>query len=257
MPTPTPTEAGRIDPLQQAPEPTEPRRVRRAPWLLELYRSALGKKYAMALSGIFLVLWVVAHTVGNMKLYLGEEETNKYSEWLREGFLAPALPETVGLWLVRGLLIGAFVVHIHAAYALTVVNRRARPVAYQTKRDYVAANFAARTMRWTGVIVALFVVYHLFDLTWGWANPGGRFDDEAYGNVVQSLSQWWVAIWYIAANIALAFHVYHGTWSLFQSMGWNKPTFNPWRKHAAVATALFIGVGNVSFPIFVLAGVIA
>lgn len=256
MPTPTPTAAAQTDAQRRAPEPEAPRRVRRTAWFLELYRSALGKKYVMALTGIFLIGWVTAHTIGNMKLYLGAEATNHYSEWLRTGLGTPIVPETVVLWLVRVLLIGSFVLHIHAAYALTVMNRRARPVGYQSERDYLAANFAARTMRWTGIIVALFVIYHLLDLTWGVANPGGRWDGEAYENVVQSLTRWPVALFYVLGNVALAYHLYHGTWSLFQSMGWNKPRFNIWRKYAAVAVALFIGLANISFPFAVLFGVV-
>ncbi|MBW3577034.1 MAG: succinate dehydrogenase cytochrome b subunit [Actinobacteria bacterium] len=253
MPTPTPTESARIDPTRRAPR-KQPRRSRRSFWLLELYRSALGKKYVMALTGIVLLAFVLAHMIGNFKLYVGEDEMNHYAEWLR-GLMVPALPETVFLWMMRSVLIASFVFHVHASYALTVMNRRARTVPYQSRRDYVAANFAARTMRWSGVIVGLFVVFHLADLTWGFANPG--FDrGEVYDNVVVSFSRWPVSLFYIAANIALAYHIYHGAWSLFQSMGWNAPRFNRWRNGFAVTFAVVIGVGNVSFPIAVLGGLV-
>ena len=112
----------------QAPPVGEGRR--RSPlWLLDLYRSALGKKYAMAISGIVLMAYVLLHMIGNLKLYLGPEAMNHYGEWLRE-FGTPALPNTGFLWIMRVVLLTAVIVHIHAAYALTVMNRRARPQRY-------------------------------------------------------------------------------------------------------------------------------
>ncbi|HWB72697.1 MAG TPA: succinate dehydrogenase cytochrome b subunit [Egibacteraceae bacterium] len=245
----TPVEHGQ-QALQRAPTPS-----RRRLWLLELYRSALGKKYVMAVSGIVLMAYVLAHMVGNLKLYLGAEELNQYAEWLRDvGY--PALPHSALLWTVRVVLLIAFVLHIHAAYALTVMNRRARPVGYQSSRDYVAASFAARTMRWTGVIVGLFVVFHLMDLTWGTANP--QFvKADVYHNVVASFRRWPVALVYVVANVALGYHLFHGAWSLFQSLGWNQRRFNHWRRYFAVAFASVIVAGNVSFPLAVLAGIVA
>jgi succinate dehydrogenase / fumarate reductase cytochrome b subunit len=122
-------------------------------------------------------------------------------------------------------------------------------------RDYEIANFASRTMRWTGIIVLLFLLFHLADFTWGWFNPGFE-RGEVYRNMDASLSRVPVAILYIVANIALGIHLFHGTWSLFQSMGWNNPRFNKWRRHLATGIATAIVVGNVSFPIMTLAGVI-
>ena len=157
-------------------------------------------------------------------------------------------------------LIGAFALHIHAAYGLTIINRKARAVKYQSARDYEIANFASRTMRWTGIIVLLFLFFHLADLTWGTANAvgtdGSFVRGDVYGNVVRSMDRWPVALIYIVANIALGIHLFHGTWSLFQSMGWNNPRFNKWREYLAVTVATIVTVGNVSFPIAVLAGVV-
>jgi len=227
---------------------------KRKPFLLDLYSTALGKKYVMAITGIMLIGFVVVHMIGNLKMYLGPEDFNHYAEFLRE-LLVPILPRTMALWIMRIGLITAFVLHIHAAYSLTILNRRARGVKYQSDRDYVVANFASRTMRWTGIIVALFLIWHLADLTWGWANPDFVRGD-AYGNVVASLERVPVAILYIVANIALGIHLFHGTWSLFQSMGWNNPRFNKWRRELAAAVAAIVVVGNCSFPIAVLAGVV-
>jgi succinate dehydrogenase / fumarate reductase cytochrome b subunit len=232
---------------------------KRRPFLLDLYGTAVGKKYVMALTGIALLGFVFVHMLGNLKMYLGEEDFNHYAEFLRE-LLVPIVPRTVVLWLLRFGLIGAVLLHIHAAYSLTVMNRHARSVKYQSPRDYQIANFASRTMRWTGSIVALFVLWHLADLTWGFANNIGADGEfvrgQAYANVVNSLERVPVAILYIVANIALGIHLFHGVWSLFQSMGWNNPRFNKWRRGLATAFATIIVVGNVSFPIAVLAGIV-
>ena len=160
---------------------------RRKLFLLDLYGTAVGKKYAMAISGIALIGFVLVHMIGNLKMYLGAEEINHYGEFLRE-LLVPLVPRTVVLWMMRIGLIGAVVLHIHAAYSLTQLNRHARSVKYQSARDYQVANFASRTMRWTGIIVALFLFWHLADLTWGWFNPDFVRGD-VYGNVDASLSR--------------------------------------------------------------------
>lgn len=236
------------------PAPTPPR-PRRRHWLGELYATAVGKKYAMALSGIILLGYVLAHMVGNLKMYLGESPLDRYAEWLRT-LGEPAFPRTVVLWGMRAVLLTAFVVHIHAAYGLTRKNWRARGGGYVSQRDYVVANFASRTMRWTGIIVGLFVVFHLADLTWGAANP--QFvRGHVYDNVVASFRRVPVAVTYVVANLALGVHIFHGAWSLFQSMGWNNPRFNHWRRWFAVAFAVVVTLGNVSFPIMVQAHVVA
>lgn len=232
-----------------------PEDVRSRFWLTDLYRSALGKKYAMALSGIVLMVYVLLHTLGNLKLYFGQDSMNEYGDWLRL-FGAPAAPESSVLWIIRVVLLVAFVVHIVAATQLTLVNRRARPRRYASRRDWVAADFAARTMRWTGVIVLLFVVFHLADLTFGTANPDFQHGD-AYGNVVASFQRVPVSIFYIVANLALGVHLYHGAWSLFQSMGWSNRRFNHWRRYAAVAFTMLVIGGNVSFPLAVMTGIVA
>ncbi|HQZ37357.1 MAG TPA: succinate dehydrogenase cytochrome b subunit, partial [Ilumatobacteraceae bacterium] len=194
--------------------------------------------------------------------YLGAEDFNHYAEFLRE-LLVPILPRTVALWLMRFGLIGAVALHVHAAYSLTRLNHAARSVKYQGPRDYQVANFASRTMRWTGIIVLLFLAWHLADLTWGFANnvgvsaADGEFvRGDAYGNVVRSFERVPVAVLYIVANIALGVHLFHGVWSLFQSMGWNNPHFKMWRRYIAIGIATIVVVGNVSFPIAVLAGIV-
>ncbi len=232
-----------------------PKARRKAPFPVELYRSAVGKKYVMAITGIMLMGFVLVHMVGNLKMYLGPEEFNEYGEFLRE-LLVPLLPHTVFLWIMRIGLIVAFVLHIHAAYSLTRTNHAAREVKYQSKRDYLAANYASRTMRYSGVIVGLFLIWHLFDLTWtgtGYTYVRGL----PYENVANSLGRIWVAAIYVVANIALGFHLFHGSWSLFQTMGWNNPRFNRARRGFAAGFAGLIVVGNVSFPLAVTAGIVS
>ncbi|HEY5664744.1 MAG TPA: succinate dehydrogenase cytochrome b subunit [Ilumatobacter sp.] len=231
---------------------------RRKPFVLDFYSTAVGKKYVMAITGIIGIGFVISHMIGNLKVYLGvvdgTYDIDVYGEFLRD-LLVPILPRTYALWLLRLVLIGAVILHVHAAYSLTVLNRKARPVRYQSARDYQVASFASRTMRWTGILVVLFLFWHLADLTWGWFNPD--FERGAvYRNLDASLSRVPVAVLYIVANVALGIHLFHGTWSLFQSMGWNNPRFNRWRKGLAAGVATLIVVGNVSFPIMTLAGVI-
>ncbi|MCU1453627.1 MAG: sdhC [Acidimicrobiales bacterium] len=230
-------------------------RRRKPPALVEIYRSAVGKKYVMAITGIMLMGFVFAHMVGNLKMFLGPAQFDHYGHFLRE-LLVPILPRTVTLWLMRLGLIGAFALHIHAAYALTRMNHAARKVGYKSKRDYIAANYASRTMRWSGIIVGLFIVWHLFDLSW--TGTGYHFyRGAAYHNVAASLHRPPVAALYIVANLALGLHLFHGAWSLFQSLGWSNPKFNRLRRNFAAGFATIIVVGNVSFPIAVLAGVVS
>lgn len=229
-------------------------RARQLPWPLAFYSTAIGKKWVMALTGIVLLGYVLLHMLGNLKLYLGAEEINQYAEALRE-LGGHIIPRTYVLWVLRGVLGLSFALHIHAALSLTLINRRARPIGYQAPRHYLAANVAARTMRWTGLIILLYLVFHLFDLTWGPANPDFVRGD-VYHNMVGSLQRWWSAIIYIVANIALAVHIYHGAWSMFQSMGINHPRFNRFRRWFASVFAVVMLAGNLSFPILIASGVV-
>ena len=220
-------------------------------WFGNFYRSAVGKKAVMAVTGVILFGWIFLHMVGNLKLYLGSVHLNEYAHWLRV-LGSPGVPETGLLWVTRLVLIVCVVLHIHAAYALTVMNRQARPVGYR-QRDYVASSYASRTMRWGGVILLLFIIYHLLHLTTGDAHHDFVKDDP-YHNVVTGLRIWWIAAVYIIANLALGLHLYHGVWSMFNSVGLNHKRFNPWRRVFATAFAVLITLGNISFPLAVVTG---
>jgi len=227
-----------------------------------LLRTAVGKKAVMAATGIVLVGFVLAHMVGNLKLYqgryadgphAGEWKIDVYGEGLRD-LGAPVLGHGQALWIARLVLLACVGLHLWSAWAVTRQSRAARPVRY-ARSVSVQSTYAARTMRWGGVIVALFVAYHLADLTLGWTNPqfvAGRVHD----NLVASFRRLPVAGLYVVANLALGLHLFHGVWSLFQTLGWNNPKFNARRRTLAAALALLVTAGNVSFPIAVLSGVV-
>ena len=240
------------------PKPIQPKPGRPAPWFIELYRTAVGKKYVMAITGIIGMGFVFVHMVGNLKLYLGSSHgvyhIDAYGEWLRN-ILVPALPRTLALWGLRATVIGAVALHIHAAWSLTQLNHKA-DVKYYSERDYVAANFASRTMRWTGIIVGLFILFHLSDLTWGFAN-GDFVRGAVHHNMIHSFRRVPVALLYIVANLALGVHLWHGAWSFFQSMGWNRPRFNKWRSWFAWGFTGVIVVGNLSFPVLIVTHVVS
>ena len=232
---------------------------RRRLFFLDLYSTAVGKKYVMAISGLAMIGFVVFHMIGNLKMYFGQADLDHYAEFLKE-LLYPIAPKGVVLWILRGGLIAMLVLHLHAAWSLTRLNRHARAVKYQGPRDYQVANFASRTMRWTGIIVLAYLVWHLLDLTFGTVNSIGTDGEfvrgEVYNNVVRSLDRPVVAAFYVVANILLGIHLFHGAWSFFQSLGWNNPRFNAWRRGFAVGIATVVVVGNVSFPVAVLAGIV-
>jgi len=232
---------------------------RRAPWPVGFYRSAVGKKWVMALTGLGIIFFVLAHMIGNWKIFLpdvnGVPDIDIYAEALRE-LLVPFIPPHVTLWILRTGLIVAFLLHIHAAYSLTIMNQRARPEGYQGPRTYVAANYASRTMRWSGVIFAAFLLFHLADLTWGiqpmapetWARG------EVYANFVATFSRAPVTAFYVIAMILLGLHLYHGAWSMFQSLGINHPRFNNLRRYFAIGLAVLVTVGNAIMPLAVYFG---
>jgi len=222
-------------------------------WFSDIYRSTIGKKVVMATSGLILFGFVLLHMIGNLKLYEGQEVMDAYGGFLRDvGY--PALPHSGLLWIARSILLVAVVLHIWSAWELALVSRVARPRAYAVALK-VHTSYASRTLRWGGVIILLFVIYHLLHMTWGTVHP--HFEPgKPYENAVAGFKVWWVSVVYIAANLALGLHLYHGLWSVFQSLGWNHPRYNLWRRLFAQAFAVAITVGNVSFPLAVLAGIV-
>lgn len=209
---------------------------------LTLHQTTIGKKVIMALSGVIIVGFTIGHFLGNLNLYLGPEAMNGYAAALQ------SLPPLI--WGTRLLLLFAFTVHISAAISLWLRNTKARGSRYAKRKD-LATDYAARTMYWSGPILFLFVVYHLLHFTILPAHPG-----DVYRNVVEGFQNPLIAGVYIAGNVALGFHVFHGIFSAFQTLGANHPRYNTYRRDAAIAISAAITLGNLSFPISVLAGIV-
>jgi succinate dehydrogenase / fumarate reductase cytochrome b subunit len=216
--------------------------------------SAVLKKAIMAVTGIFLFGWIFAHMFGNLKIFFGPESFNHYAEFLRE-MGSPLIPPMGLLWVTRFVLLAAVGLHIWAATSLTLQNRRARPIDYRELRG-VELDYAARTMRMSGYLLAVYIVYHLMHLTFGSVHAD-FVPSDPYSNVVSAFQALPVAAVYIFANLLLGLHLYHGLWSLFQSLGWSHPTYNPWRRRFAVALALVVSAGFISVPLGVLAGIVS
>ncbi|MFQ5747793.1 MAG: succinate dehydrogenase cytochrome b subunit [Gemmatimonadota bacterium] len=217
------------------------------------YRTTVGRKVAMAVSGAFFVLFVIGHMLGNMKVYMGPAAFNGYAEGLRE-FGHPFLARGQFLWIARVLLLASLGVHALAALQLTRVSRAARSVRYR-KHEAIEFSYASRTMRWGGVLLLAFVVYHLMHFTWGNAHPD-FVPGDAYHNFVTGFQVWPVSVAYMLAMVVLGLHLYHGIWSSFQTFGLNGGRFNRIRRPLAAGVALVVALGNLSFPVAVLAGIV-
>jgi succinate dehydrogenase / fumarate reductase cytochrome b subunit len=194
--------------------------------------------------------------IGNLKVWLNQKEFDSYAEWLRH-LGEPLFPHTVLLWIIRVVLAVAFVVHVWLAIDLSVRSRRARQLRYQ-RINYVQADIPSVTMRWGGVAIGLFVIFHLANFTWGWLHPGYTFVRGAvYHNVVGNFDQWWLVVIYVAAMIALGLHIYHGSWSIFQTFGVNNRRWDLLIRRTAATVAIVVFLGFISVPLGVLTGAIS
>jgi succinate dehydrogenase / fumarate reductase cytochrome b subunit len=218
-----------------------------------LYSTSVGKKYTMAVSGAIFVLFVIVHMFGNLKVYLGPEAFNHYAEGLRE-FGEPFLGREWFLWAFRGALILFLLVHTVAAWQTSRQSWAARGEKYR-KKDKLVFHYASRTMRWGGVALLLFVVYHILHLTTGTLHPDFIAGD-AYHNFVTGFRSIPVVAVYSLAMLALGLHLYHGTWSAFQTLGLDGPRINRWREPLALGVALVVVVVNLSFPVAVYTGIL-
>jgi succinate dehydrogenase / fumarate reductase cytochrome b subunit len=220
-----------------------------------LWGSTVGKKIAMAVSGVILLGFVVGHMVGNLKVYQGREIFNQYAEGLRT-IGQPFFGRGEVLWLIRIVLLLALIVHITAAYQLTQRSRRARAIPYTRYDNDLAFSYASRTMVWGGVIILLFVIYHLLHLTFGTVHPDFVHGD-VYHNFITGFQSVPVSLAYIAATIPLGFHMYHGFWSMLQTLGADNPAYARFRRAIAAVLALAVVLGNISFPVAVLTGILS
>lgn len=215
-------------------------------------QSTIGKKVVMAVTGLILVGFVVGHMAGNAQLYLpphnGEHPLDEYGRMLRE------LLHGTGIWIARAVLLGAVAAHIWAAVTLTALNKAARPVAYRAVQ-HRASTFGSRSMIFSGLIVLVFIVFHLLHFTTGTVHPT-FVDGKVFHNVVTGFQVPWVSGFYIVAMLALAPHLRHGVWSLFQTLGLSHPRWDRLRVPVALGVTAAVVVANISFPVAVLTGLV-
>ena len=218
-------------------------------------RSTITLKLLMAASGIVFILFVLAHMYGNLKAFSGHDSFNEYAEHLRT-FGQPMLPYTGLLWVIRIGLVIALVVHVVAAVMLWRRARAARTVPYVMKKR-TGATFASGLMRWGGVTLLLFLVWHLLNFTVGKVNATGGPTDDPYNLMVDTFATWWITVIYLVAMAMLGAHLHHGIWSAAQTLGWTShERSRVVAKQIAFTTAVIIAGGFSLVPIFVLAGVI-
>ena len=214
--------------------------------LARFWSSSIGKKAVMAVTGLIMIAFLIAHVLGNLQVFAGPLKINEYSAALRR--LGPLL------WLARGGLIVALVLHVIAAYQLTQRKRTARPIGY-ADADPQVSTFASRTIRWGGVLLLVFIVLHLLHFTFGTIHPA--FDrKDVYGNMIVAFQVWWVALLYLLAMIGVGLHLYHGTWSSIRTLGLTRASANPLKRRATAVLAWAIYLGFSIIPIAVLAGIV-
>jgi succinate dehydrogenase / fumarate reductase cytochrome b subunit len=219
--------------------------------LASLWRSSIGKKFVMAATGLIWFGYLLLHLWGNLKIYAGPAYLNEYGEFLRT-VGAPLLGNGQLLWLARLILVPAFIVHLITALQLKQRDRSGRRRAY-ARRANLESTVASRTMIWGGLVILLFVIYHVLDFTTGTVNPSFAAGN-IYHNVVASFSVWYVALFYVLAMIAVGMHLFHGIWSMFQTLGLNTGRSNQFIRNLATFFALALTAGNISIPLAVLAG---
>src|SRR5579862_3326539 len=222
---------------------------------VRFYEAPIGKKAVMAITGVILFGYVVGHLLGNLQIYASDpDQINRYAAFLH----SPS--NLIPLWAIRAFLFAALVAHITASVQLWNQNRIARPTGYVRKRD-VPTSYAARTMLLSGPIVAAFIVFHVLHLTVGAVLPlqdvgGNPVTPDVHHNVIAGFQNPWVSGFYILAMILLCMHLFHGLWSMFQSLGIDHPRYTPMLKKGAAIVAILIAVGNCSIPLAVMAGIL-
>jgi succinate dehydrogenase / fumarate reductase cytochrome b subunit len=220
---------------------------------VRFYEATLGKKVVMAITGVVLFGYVIGHLAGNLQIFSGNPENiNNYAIFLHT--------HTAALWAVRALLLVAVLLHMWSAFQLWLRKRSARPVGY-VKKDDVPTAYAARTMYWSGPIIAAFVIFHILHLTTGDVFPLQHLADnpehyDVYANVILGFQHPAVSAAYIFAICLLCLHLYHGIWSMFQSVGLSHPRYTPGLKRFSAIFAILVAAGYISIPVAVLTGLL-
>jgi succinate dehydrogenase / fumarate reductase, cytochrome b subunit len=224
-------------------------------FLVAFYRSTIGKKIIMAVTGLIGIGYLILHLAGNLQVFVSQDKIKSYGALLH-GPLAEVT------WLIRIVLIVAVVLHVLMAYQLTMRSRAARPIGYEHKEPQVAT-LASRTMKWGGVLLLVFIVVHLLHFTNEIIDPGGwrgmtdsQGHRDIYGNIIASFHVWWVAAFYVVAMIALGLHLYHGAWSSIRTLGYAKSSAHPLQRRIALGLAILLWIGFTSIPLGVIAGII-
>jgi succinate dehydrogenase / fumarate reductase cytochrome b subunit len=232
---------------------TQELRRRRRTWIGDAWHSNVGKKVIVAVTGLVLVGYVVLHMVGNLTTLLGASsgaggraQVDDYGHWLRE-FGTPLLPYEFVLWVIRVFLLGSLIVHIVGVYQLTQRSRQARPKGFPAKR--IGRSWAARTMRLSGPLLLFFIVFHILQFTLLTIDVTPLREGEIYSNLYGAFREWYFVVLYLAALAALAYHLRHGVWSLFQTLGLDAPSRNAVLRHGATALAVVVAAGFALVPL--------
>jgi succinate dehydrogenase / fumarate reductase cytochrome b subunit len=241
------------DPEPRTGKLTGAKRSVRRRGVLGLWHSSIGKKWVMAVTGLVMTLFLLVHMLGNLKIFFGPADFDHYAHWLRT-IGEPVLHGAWYLWIQRFVLLVAVLLHVTAAVQLSHRDRRARPVKY-AHGQRPQATFATRTMRYGGLVLALFIVWHLLDLTAGVTNPDFA-KGRAYHNIYVDFQHWWSNLIYIAAMVMLGLHINHGFWSATQTLGINSPSRNRMIKTIGSTLAVVISVGFIMVPVGVMTGIV-
>jgi succinate dehydrogenase cytochrome b subunit len=224
-------------------------------WLVNFYRSTIGKKIIMAVTGLIGIAFVIGHMLGNLQVFIGQDKFDGYAATLH-GPLAELL------WGVRIVLVVSVLLHVLMAWQLTQRAKAARPTGYK-KREAQVSTLASRTMRWGGVLLVVFIVLHILHFTLGTIDPTGVFHTtdakgrhDIYGVVVASFRIWWVSAFYILTMIFLGLHLYHGAWSSLRTLGVARPSGHPLKRRISAVIAFAVWLGFTLVPLGVLAGIV-
>jgi succinate dehydrogenase / fumarate reductase cytochrome b subunit len=245
------------DAVSPAPKTTAPAGYR-AGRIRALWRTTIGKKYVVAITGVIMAIWLILHMLGNLKAFGGpgpaggQSAVDHYSHWLRTAF-GPVIPPNVLLWIVRGVVLGALVLHIVAITQLWARNRNARPAGYRSPKR-VRSTISARTMYFTGPAILAFLVFHILHFTTRTIHPNRMVGEHVYYNLDTAFSKWWLVVIYVGAVALLGMHLWHSLWSSAQTMGMDNPDRNWfWRRQAAVLSVV-VAVGFAAVPVLFLVG---
>ena len=222
--------------------------------IANFYRSIIGKKAVVAVTGLIMFGFLILHVIGNLKGFLppnatGEPDIDIYADFLTH-MGEPLVPYMVVLWAMRVVLFIAIALHIVTVLQLSARNKRSRPVGYE-HHAHVAASLPARWMLVTGSLILFFLVIHLLQFTTGTiqlGSPTAIIDGCVYSNLYFAFQHWWILLFYIAALSMVGFHVFHGVWSAFQTLGVDNPDRNRWLRGFATGSAIFLFVAFLSLP---------